>query len=117
MRAPARLLGLVAFVSLSAACAGAQSGAGAAADAPHIGAATAADRACSRDVDCVLVDDCCGCSTGGQRLAVTRTRLTDLESSAEAACATRQCAPSPTPHRSCTATAARCAGGLCVPNL
>ena len=117
MRRLLLLSALAVIVLLACACAGAQSGAGAATDAPRIGAATAADRTCSRDVDCVMVDDCCGCSGGGQRLAVTQSRLAELQASAEAACATRQCAPQPAPHRSCTATAARCAGGLCVPNL
>lgn len=117
MRALGLLSALVVVVSLACACAGAQSGAGSGTDAPRVGAATAADRTCSRDVECVMVDDCCGCSGGGQRLAVAQSRLAELQASAEAACANRQCAPSPTPHRSCSATSARCAGGLCVPNL
>jgi len=102
-------------IFLAAACGSARPNGGASA-APRVGAATAADRTCSRDLDCVLAEDCCGCSANGQRLAVNRERLPALESGAAAAC-TMTCAPVPEPHRTCGATAARCAGGLCIPVL
>lgn len=111
----ARMLVLAAAISMLAACGGTRPNEGASA-APRVGAATAADRVCSRDVDCVLVEDCCGCSSSGQRLAVSRERLGALEAGAAASC-TATCAPVATPHRTCAATQARCAGGLCVPVL
>jgi hypothetical protein len=86
-------------------------------DRPRVGAAGATDRTCSRDSECVLVDDCCGCSYGGQRLAIRSDRFDALAAEAETACGTRHCAPAQSSHHSCTATAARCLGGLCVPAI
>jgi hypothetical protein len=117
-----RITTLLSFVLLSISlaltlgCAGGRP-AGSATDRTRIGAAAAEDRACSRDSECALVDDCCGCSLGGQRLAVRSERVETLAAGGDAACSARHCAPVPTPHRSCDATAARCLGGLCVPAL
>ena len=86
-------------------------------DRTRIGAAAAEDRACSRDSECMLVDDCCGCSLGGQRLAIRSERIATLEAAADAACAERRCAPSRTQHHSCRASRAVCSGGLCVPSV
>jgi hypothetical protein len=86
-------------------------------DRTRIGAASAEQRTCSRDSECVLVDDCCGCSQGGQRLAVRGELVPSLETAADDACAARRCAPVSPQHHSCRATAARCSGGLCVPAI
>jgi hypothetical protein len=109
-------LALIVMLSFFAACAGGRP-APTADDRTRIGAASAEDRTCSRDSECVLVDDCCGCSQGGQRLAVRSDRVAALESGADGACETRRCAPIGPQHRSCEATASRCSGGLCVPAL
>jgi hypothetical protein len=39
-----------------------------------------ADVACAKDADCVLLEraDCCGCSAGGTRAAVSRRRVADV---------------------------------------
>lgn len=107
---------MLATLLLSAACASARP-APSPDDRTRIGAAGAAERTCSRDSECVLVDDCCGCSQGGQRLAVQSARVADLASAADDACAARRCAPAHPQHHSCRATAARCSGGLCVPAI
>jgi len=115
MRAMLRAALLVPF-ALILACAGGRP-APSPDDRIRIGAAAMEDRTCSRDAECVLVDDCCGCSQGGQRLAVLSERVTVLEAAGESACSERRCAPVRPQHHSCTATAARCSGGLCVPAL
>jgi hypothetical protein len=110
-----RTIYLAVVLAVLSACGGSRPDENASA-APRVGVATAADRVCSRDLDCVLVEECCGCASSGQRLAVSRARLEALESAAASVC-TAPCMPVLTAHRSCTATEARCAGGLCVPVL
>jgi hypothetical protein len=110
-----------ALLATLAACAAPQSGASSSSSsgaAASRGVASPAmeDRACSRDSECALADDCCGCAQGGQRHAVRRDRVEALQSASESACGQRNC-PGGAAHRSCEATAARCSGGLCVPAL
>jgi hypothetical protein len=107
---------LVVLALFVTACAGARPG-GSPGAGPHIGAASMEDRTCSRDSECVLVEDCCGCSSGGQRLAVRADRREALEASAGATCGERVCATVVSDHPSCGAAAARCSGGLCVPQI
>jgi hypothetical protein len=81
------------------------------------GPPTPENQACSRDAECVLVDDCCGCENGGIRQAVRADAVESLESSADSACAARSCmAGQASQHRSCTASAAVCRGGRCIPS-
>jgi hypothetical protein len=77
-----------------------------------------AEQACSRDAECVLADDCCGCENGGTRQAVRSDAVQSLQSQAESTCADRTCTNGiASNHRSCTATAAVCRGGRCIPQL
>ncbi len=46
------------------------------------------DRACRADDDCVMVDDCCSCTTGGGRVGVNRSALTGVEARRREACST-----------------------------
>ncbi len=84
---------------------------------PAIGNASGDDQSCSRDAECTLVSDCCGCARQGRRQAVNRERVEALESAADADCAEAHCPVGESEHRSCAATTARCLGGRCVPNL
>ncbi len=80
------------------------------------GPPSAEEQACSRDSECVLVDDCCGCANGGIRQAVRADAVEAMSGAAEAACGTRSCAEGQaSQHRSCAATAAVCRGGRCIP--
>lgn len=82
---------------------------------PAIASASSEDQTCSRDSECVLVQDCCGCARQGRQLAVHRDRVEALQSSAEGECAEVSCPAGDSEHRSCGAEAARCLGGRCVP--
>jgi len=86
-------------------------------DFPRAGEPDAEEQACSRDVECTLVDDCCGCARGGLRTGVRGDRLEALTERSAGACEERTCADQPSQHRSCTASAARCVGGRCLPAL
>src|SRR5687768_6949361 len=59
------------------------------------------DQQCSRDAECVLVQDCCGCTRGGLQQAVHRDSVERLTASAGDACSAVQCADGPSEHRSC----------------
>jgi hypothetical protein len=111
-RSPALLLGALAL-TVAAACGGYQAPPG----PPAVGTPEASDQQCSRDSECVLVQDCCGCTQGGLQLAVHRDSVERLESSASSSCSEVQCAGGASAHRSCEATSARCLGGRCIPNL
>jgi hypothetical protein len=105
-----------------AACAGASQGAGsssaaASGDLPRADNPQAEDQSCWRDTECVLVDDCCGCARGGLRMSVRKDKLEALTENSASACEQRTCSEQASQHRSCTATAARCAGGRCVPKI
>jgi hypothetical protein len=84
---------------------------------PAIGNATAEDQSCSRDSECTLVADCCGCSRQGRQQAVNRERIDALESAASTDCTDAHCPVGDSEHRSCRATAARCLGGRCIPDI
>jgi hypothetical protein len=111
------LWGVLALVG--AGCAGPAAGAGAAEPdgLQHADALEGEEQACSRDVECALVDDCCGCARGGLRMSVRTDMLEAVTERSESACAERTCSEQPSQHRSCTATAARCLGGRCLPAL
>jgi hypothetical protein len=99
--------------SLIAACSG-----GATAPAgPRIAEAQPDDLTCSRDEDCALVDDCCGCAAGGTKTAVRTDRVDALSAAADSSCDPSRCSGLASEHRSCEAVGARCAGGRCVPRL
>src|SRR6478609_7078221 len=111
-----------ALALLVASCAGSSSNANAtttasASELPRAGEPEAAEQSCWRDSECVLADDCCGCGRGGLRMAVRGDRLTTLTERSATTCENHSCAEQPSQHRSCTASAARCAGGRCVPAL
>jgi hypothetical protein len=82
---------------------------------PAIGNPTSEDQTCSRDAECVLVSDCCGCDRSGRQLAVHRDRVEALESTAQTECASVSCPVARSEHRSCGTERARCLGGRCVP--
>lgn len=84
---------------------------------PRVAQASGEDLVCSRDEDCALVDDCCGCAAGGTKHAVRADRVPTLEQQAESECAAAQCTGMASEHRSCDAVGARCAGGRCIPRL
>jgi hypothetical protein len=113
------LTALVAALSLSACARSGQSGgtSASASEFPRAGEPDAEEQACSRDVECVLVDDCCGCERGGLRTGVRGDRRDGLVERSAAACEQRTCAEQPSQHRSCEASAARCVGGRCLPAL
>lgn len=84
---------------------------------PAIANASGEDQACSRDSECVLVQDCCGCQRSGRQLAVHRDRVEALQESSTAECAQVSCVVADSAHRSCGASQARCLGGRCVPQI
>ncbi|MCC6873313.1 MAG: hypothetical protein IT378_03310 [Sandaracinaceae bacterium] len=84
---------------------------------PMIASASPDDQQCTRDAQCVLVQDCCGCQRAGAQLAVHRDRVTELRAAAEGACASVSCTVRPSEHRSCRASRAACLGGRCVPQV
>jgi hypothetical protein len=85
--------------------------------APRAGEPQSEDQSCWRDSECVLVDDCCGCARGGLRMSVRGDHLAALNDRSASECEKRSCGDRPSKHRSCSATAARCTGGRCVPSL
>jgi hypothetical protein len=111
---------LCALALALAACAGSGQKAGATSgtsDFPRAGEPDAEEQACSRDTECALVDDCCGCERGGLRTGVRADRIDALTERSASVCEERTCADQPSQHRSCTASAARCVGGRCLPAL
>ena len=86
-------------------------------DVPRAGEPQPEEQSCWRDSECVLADDCCGCSRGGLRMSVRGDRLSALTERSTTECEQRSCGDQPSKHRSCSASAARCAGGRCVPAL
>src|SRR5262245_18940728 len=109
-----------ALALLAAGCAsssGKASSTSAPSELPRAGEPEAAEQSCWRDNECALVEDCCGCGRGGLRMAVRGDRLTALTERSTAVCDQHSCAEQPSQHRSCTASAARCAGGRCIPAL
>lgn len=84
---------------------------------PAVGSVSSEDQSCSRDSECTLVQDCCGCARAGRQLAVHVDRVEALQSSATADCAETSCTVQPSEHRSCSAQGARCLGGRCVPAI
>jgi hypothetical protein len=110
-------VGALAFV----ACGGSQAGSGVGPpqldpDLPRVGTVGAEDGACSMDQECVLVQDCCGCSGGGRLFAVRQDRVEALQGAAESQCSDR-CAATAERHRSCSSSEAVCRGGRCIPRL
>ena len=114
-----RIACIAALVLFATACTKGSGPAGAVAadDFAHADALEPAEQACSRDVECVLVDDCCGCSRGGLRMSVRTDAREAVTDRSESVCAQRTCSELQSRHRSCAATAARCLGGRCVPAL
>jgi len=90
---------------------------GPAREGPRVAEAAPEDIACSRDSECVLVEDCCGCALGGTKTAVRADRVEAVAERDADTCEERTCGSAPSEHRSCEATAARCAGGRCIPAL
>jgi len=75
----------IALSPLAAACVGSASGP---VDTDHAMVAWASDRACKADADCVMVDDCCPCSSGGGRIGVNMSAKTAVEARRGEACST-----------------------------
>ena len=119
-RIPFALALLCSALLSVAGCAGNAKNGGATAsssDFPRAGDLEAGEQACSRDIECALADDCCGCARGGVRVGVRSDKLDALSARSESVCAERTCAEQPSQHKSCQASAARCLGGTCVPAL
>ena len=109
----------VLYGALLFGCAGKQPAqvASAGSNAPRAGEPQPDEQNCWRDSECVLVDDCCGCARGGLRMSVRGDRLAAVNDRSSSECERRACGNQPSQHRSCRASAARCAGGRCVPAL
>jgi len=87
-------------------------------DRARLAAPTPEQQACSRDSECTLAEDCCGCANGGTQQAVRADSLSDLEAAGASECAERACTPSvQSAHRSCTASESVCRGGRCIPAI
>ena len=75
--------------------------------------AEAADRDdCTTDEDCTLADACCGCNSGGRRVALRADALTAYNQGREARCGGQMCAMHISNHPSCNAEAV-CKKGHC----
>lgn len=109
-------LGAALLLAL-AGCSGGGAGGAGGGGGPRVAQAAPEDIACSRDDECALVEDCCGCAMGGTKTAVRTDRVETLSAAAGDACGEPACPGTPSQHRSCTATAARCVGGRCIPAL
>lgn len=114
-----RIACIAVWLLAAAACQKASGSAGATAPDgfAHADALEAEEQSCSRDVECVLVEDCCGCARGGLRMSVRTDKLEGVTDRSESVCAERECSGVQSQHKSCTASAARCLGGRCVPAL
>jgi hypothetical protein len=98
-----RILILAAF----AAC-------GAPAPASKPGPATTGDRtSCAAASDCALVETCCGCTAGGDRIAIRADAVAAYEAERPARCGGRMCPQVMSTHSSCTAEAG-CEAGRCA---
>lgn len=87
-------------------------------DRARLAAPTPEQQACSRDSECTLAEDCCGCANGGTQQAVREDSLGDLEAAGASECAERACTPGvQSAHRSCTASESVCRGGRCIPAI
>lgn len=82
---------------------------------PVVASATTEDQTCTRDSECVLVQDCCGCERQGRQLAVHRDRVEALTEASRAECGAVGCTVARSEHRSCATTRAACRGGRCIP--
>jgi hypothetical protein len=58
---------------------------------------------CATADDCVLVDACCGCSSGGSRLAIRKDAAAAFEASRPTRCGDRMCAQVISSDPSCDA--------------
>ena len=58
---------------------------------PVVANASAEDQTCSRDAECVLVQDCCGCQRQGVQRAVHRDRVEALVEASQTECAEVTC--------------------------
>lgn len=104
----------VVLMLLAIGCAGAQEPVG---GPPVVATASAEDQTCSRDSECVLVQDCCGCDRQGRQLAVHRDRVTSLAEASRAECGAISCTVARSEHVSCSTTRAACRGGRCIPAI
>jgi hypothetical protein len=87
-------------------------------DRKRLAAPTPEQQACSRDSECTLVEDCCGCGNGGTQQAVRSDSVEALEAAGASHCAERSCTPGvASAHRSCTASDSVCRGGRCIPSI
>jgi hypothetical protein len=80
--------------------------------------AWAADRACTSDAECVIVEDCCACSAGGGRVGVNARARAAVEARRAEACSTDNSVASPGARRvtpvTCNNVPKR--GGSCAPD-
>ncbi len=102
----------VPIIVLALGCAGATEQVG---GPPVVATAAAEDQTCTRDSECVLVQDCCGCERQGRQLAVHRDRVQGLVEASRAECSAVGCTVARSEHRSCATTRAACRGGRCIP--
>ena len=67
---------------------------------------------CTTADDCTLVDQCCGCSAGGGKLAIRKDHVAAFETQRAKECADMACPAVMSNDMSCDADAI-CAGGKC----
>lgn len=73
----------------------------------------AADRdTCTTAEDCTLVDACCGCNAGGQKVAIRKDAVAEYDATREQRCGDTMCAQVISEHSSCNAEAT-CEAGHC----
>ncbi|MGE0550986.1 MAG: hypothetical protein AB7O24_00460 [Kofleriaceae bacterium] len=69
---------------------------------------------CTKDADCALVADCCGCGAGGKKLAISASAVKDYNASRAQRCGDLACATVMSDDPSCGAKAkAVCDSGNC----
>src|SRR5688500_290075 len=89
---PVRHIVLPLCLAFVLGCAGASTaGASSGGGPPTIAPPAAEDQTCSRDSECVLVQDCCGCDRQGTQLAVHRDRVEALTAAGTTDCASVSC--------------------------
>lgn len=73
------------------------------------------ERACKKDDDCTVAPfHCCGCERGGKLVGVARTQVPMIAQRRAALCRDYACPQMVSTDPTCSATKAKCAGGLCV---
>jgi len=70
-------------------------------------------KACAADADCTLVEACCGCGSGGRRVAIRRDAVAAHDADRAKVCEGSTCNFGESAHSSCDAEAV-CRDGKCA---